>query len=61
MAGAGRDARQRLLQNMAVIPLARLMLQGRSESVGAEATAASRAAAWALSNLVRDGGPEVSS
>ena len=44
---------------MAVVPLARLMLQGRTESVGADATAAARAAAWALSNLVRDGGPEV--
>ncbi len=59
MAGAGREARHRLLQNMAVGPLARLMLQARSQSVGAEATAAAQVAAWALSNLVRDGGPEV--
>jgi hypothetical protein len=59
MAGAGKESRRRLISNGVVLPMTRLMLQGRAVSVGADATAAAQAAAWALSNVIREGGPEV--
>ena len=42
-----------------MLPLVRLMLSGRNKSEGAAIAVAAQTAAWALSNLIKNAGTEV--